>query len=282
MPHLHAMPMSQYHDGSHVGIHGLLEFERYGPEFYKRCVLGQVERKKDSRDKHLGTIGHMLILEDERVFESSVVVRPETYTNKDGETKPWNMNAKACQEWAAEQEAKGLLEITAKERGMLLGMNRAVHAECPHIFRKGMSETTIRCVMDGVPVQCRVDWLVVEGPDKWDWREEVDLKTVDEIESAPWDIRNLNYIRHRAWYRRILALEGVALDAHWLLFVEKHPAHRVWMREVTKEEMDAADAQNMATFARFAECYKKDVWPRLSSAEVQERMRGHAVPDGAM
>jgi hypothetical protein len=39
-----------------------------------------------------------------QLFDQRYVVKPETYTNEDGEVKPWNGNSKTCKAWIADHD----------------------------------------------------------------------------------------------------------------------------------------------------------------------------------
>lgn len=271
------MPDKEYHDGSHVGIHSLLDFEKDGPHAWRLYTHGKPVHFEPSEAMQIGTLTHKLILEGDARFNDSLWVKPKTYTNEKGEIKPWHGGAKACKDQELEAASKGLIAVKAEDVAMMMGMREAVRHEprCAGFFRKGRPEVVIRRTLDGVPVQCKIDWMVVSGFDDqpdFSWEREVDLKTVDDLDSAPYEVWSQGYIRQRAWYRRMIRDEvGVTLPT-CLLFVEKRIAHRVWVRDVTEDELDEADAKNMATFDRLAECWRSDKWPRPTSDEFQARL----------
>lgn len=281
-----------YHDGSHVGIHALLYFEEYGAHAFRQKFKFKDEAFKEDEDDDggalgLGRLAHKLILEDCNINDYAVA-QPDTYTNDRGETKPWNGNANACKEQKDKAIAGGKAWVKHEELVMLGNMRTAIRQEVrsSELLRSGIPEAAIRKVVDGVPVQCRVDWLATmpgtNGQSTFDWKYEVDLKTVGHLSQASGQVWKLGYIRQRAWYRYMLNLEAEAEVnlPSMLVFVEKHPAHRVWVRPIAEDEMVEAHAKNMAALSMLAECWATDRWPRLTSDQFTARMEQAAL-DGA-
>ena len=67
-----------------------------------------------SESKRFGAVVDTLLLTPE-LFESRFAVRPDTYTNEDGEQKPFNANSKTCKTWISEQKDKEILTKTEHE-----------------------------------------------------------------------------------------------------------------------------------------------------------------------
>lgn len=65
----------------------------------------------DSEAKAFGSLLDCLVLTPEQ-FDSRYAVRPATYKNEKGETKPFNLNANVCKQWVEEQ---GAVEIITRD-----------------------------------------------------------------------------------------------------------------------------------------------------------------------
>lgn len=74
------------------------------PAHYQAYLLEEEEKKSDCLI--LGSIVDCLALEPQK-FDSYFAIRPETYTNEKGETKPFNVNAKVCQAVMEQLSASG-------------------------------------------------------------------------------------------------------------------------------------------------------------------------------
>ena len=118
----------------------------------------------DSEAKDYGSLLDLLALTPER-FDERYIVRPETYTNKDKETKPWNSNATVCRDWSELQSAAGkeivrkdaVLEVQAAVAELKADeiLNAFVEASDKQVWVTGewLDEGTGLII----PVQCLVD-----------------------------------------------------------------------------------------------------------------------------
>lgn len=215
----------------------------------------------------IGRATHARILE-RRVLTSAMdpefVVHPAVYLSTKGEEKPWNRNAKFCDDWETANENKTVLKPAWVEN--IERMHDAAFAspDVSEFLSQGKAEVTIRHAdqTTGLMVQCRFDWLRLED------RMFADLKTTCEESMArfPREALNYNYDRQIAWYGRRLAQE---LGEPW---PSERIGHRIiatmktvpWSAQMFKfkpERIAAADAKNQAALIRLKGAWFSNTWP---------------------
>ena len=293
------MAESEYRDGSHFGIHALMDYARMGPKyFYQRHVLRSLVEESDNRDAmDFGKAAHAYILEGEASFEAACAVRPDTYTDAKGAVKPWHGSSNTCKEWKAAQEAAGRTIIAGADFHRLVAMYDAVYddQQASEWLREGFAESVFRTNIHGVPLQCRPDWIIGRADDPASWQGIVDLKTC----------RNLNAFEGTAWragywwqaafylwmvnsYRKSCGIDVSRELPFFLIAVEKEGVHRVKCARIAESAIMLADGGDLgwqATLAKLTENWLRNQWPtgvrpgvyELFAPEYIERLRG-ALP----
>lgn len=264
-------PANEYHRVPMVAIgsHALMDSD---PDaggslamFHAKYIEGFTRPASDALT--IGRATHARILERRDLTSKTdpeFVVHPAVYPTAKGEEKPWNRNAKYCEDWELANEGKTVLKPAWVEN--IERMYDAAHAspDVSEFLSKGKPEVVIRHEdpSTGLLVQCRFDWL------RLDERLFGDLKTTCEESMArfPREALYLNYDRQIAWYSRRLAQE---LGEPW---PSDRISHRIiasmkavpWSAQLFKfkpERIAAADAKNQAALCRLAEAWSANEWP---------------------
>lgn len=264
-------PASEYHriPMAAIGSHALMESDPEAggslAKFHANYIEGITRSATDALT--IGRATHARILE-RRVLTSSTdpefIMHPTVYPTAKGEEKPWNRNAKYCEDWEKANEGKSVLKPAWVDN--IERMYHAAHASADvrEFLSQGKAEVTIRHPdqTTGLLVQCRFDWLRLED------RMFGDLKTTceDTMSRFPREAINYYYDRQIAWYGRRLAQE---LGEPW---PSDRIEHRIiasmksapWSAQLFKfkpERIAAADAKNQAALVRLKEAWHSNTWP---------------------
>lgn len=141
------MPFAEYAKRPGVNASLLKLVHRFSLQHAKSYLDGEFQEESDTLD--FGKCFHSLALEDREVFAEI----PPTYTNADGEAKPWNWNAKACKQWGVDQGDKIPLKA-----GEIAGVRAMAGAVRRVLSMKGRTELSLFAERDGLPVKCRLDF----------------------------------------------------------------------------------------------------------------------------
>lgn len=101
------------------GVYKNVSFEEYisWPCFHKSMVSYALRstyhldhyiktKEKASKEMDFGSLVDCLILEP-HMFKENFSMKPETYVNKAGHTKPWTLKATYCKEWEEQKSLEG-------------------------------------------------------------------------------------------------------------------------------------------------------------------------------
>jgi hypothetical protein len=149
----------------------------------RRWLLGF--EPEDSDAMVWGSLLDCLLLSPDR-FAAEYVVKPSTYTDKDGTEKKWNGNATKCKEWAAEHEGKKLVGADVWDSAQLaierLQADARIHDMLTASKKQVMVTGDFTDAATGVtvPVRCMIDLV----PPEPIWL--ADLKTVRTADAFAW------------------------------------------------------------------------------------------------
>ena len=259
------IPAEEYHaatkENKYTTSHRLNLFRRC-PALYHKHITGEIV-EGDTAAFLMGRAVHVLTIEGEARFAEDYLVADGPTNPKTG--KPYGRETRAFKEWADAQPRP----VIGTEDAALMGkLADAVHAHkaAAEILSAGFAEATVRAVWDGEPVQARLDWV---DPERGIL---ADLKTCQDVDRFPFDIRDFGYVTQLAFYKRVLELAGFAGKAlrAYLIAVEKKEPYRVAVVELyaaTLEDGNYAPpgakygAGNELMIHELQECRAADVWP---------------------
>lgn len=168
---------------------------------------------------------------------------------------------KAAQAERDESRAAGRTPILRKDIEAAEAMRDAIFSNplAASVLSQGEPEVSMyaECPETGVLMRGRADWL----------RDGylVDLKTaagaIDpaEFERTAW---NRHYGLQVAWYRRILALNGVDATPIWVV-VSKDAPHQVYVYQASTEMLERGTDDMYRALELYARCQATDEWPGL-------------------
>lgn len=218
------------------------------------------EEPKQSEPLLFGRAAHHLLLGEEN-FAAHFIIRPETYKDDEGKTKPWSGNARTCKAWLKEAADAGLdvlkLEQLAKIRGMAESLRREplvkagiLNGAIEHsiIWRDEETGVWLKVRPDAIP---NVDMAYA------------DLKTIqditdDGIERAISD--NDLHVQGALVGMACRAVMGREMESFSLVFVEKDRPHCVRVRELMPEDLYLGEEQIRAVLPIFAKAVETGVW----------------------
>jgi hypothetical protein len=220
--------MGEYHASAAIGSSDIRDFLR-SPRLFKDKRDGLVP-DDDTPAKLMGTLTHLAMLEPER-FRQSIAIKPEgmSFATKDG--KEWK------------EAHKGREIIKQDDYTAIHMMQQRMPAECRAALSSGRSEVTVRTMMAGLAVQCRVD--------HWDESADIlyDLKSIDAIENVAREIYKRGYHIQAEWYRRVVATERrrgdtdmLRMPGFVLIFCEKAFPFRWRIVELDPDYVAIAEA----------------------------------------
>lgn len=262
-PYLLDIPADEYHAatkaGQFVTSHQL--------NVFRRCPLEYIQRKrgiiveKDTANFIVGRAVHTLTLEGREAFDREYTVGEGPVNPKTG--KPYGTLTAAYKDWAAQQPhpviATGDFEMMEKLREAV--QNHPIAAD---LLKDGIAEATIRADWNGVPCQSRLDWF---DPSRGIL---ADLKTCQDVDRFPYDVRDFGYVTQLAFYRHMLYLAGYTEKVHcFLIAVEKKEPYRVAVAKIydmtVNEGNTAEDSKygkgNELCLEELKVCQARDDWP---------------------
>lgn len=244
----------EYHararSGEQMSSHMLAVFARCPKEWQMR-VAGAIE-DKPSPAYELGRAAHKMILEGQAAYF-------ETYTVGDGPAnpktgKPYGQESQKWQEWAA--SLPGAV-IGKAEHEAVCAMAASVieHPAAGPLITAGKPEMVALAEVEGVPCQCRVDWLRDDGLI-------VDLKTCADINQFERDaLWKYGYARQLAFYWLTLEAAGVKPKGAHIVAVDKGPLHLCGVWKVAAALLEREKDEARRQLRRFKECQENNQWP---------------------
>jgi len=244
------MTMAEYLARPEMSSSQLKDFKRHGPGRWRDLqALGE----RDSTEAQLwGTCFHSYLLEGRQDW----VVLPETYPKADGTHKPWNSNAKVCQEWEEQWVGYALLSKTEADTircAAMLAFN--VWSPSPG----ALIEHVAVAELNGIPFRCRPDYCLI-----WPGTKDVDVVDVKTtgglLQDWAWEIDKWGYHIQEEIYTRILRANGWKPRFRFLV-VEKNPPHHAMLVALGPETKREAELWVNDALKEFKSCRDKNEWP---------------------
>lgn len=225
-----------------------------------RAKLDGLRNRKPTVAMKMGTLIHAAILEPDKPLPG-VALCPETYTSKEGETKPWNGNAGVCKAWVRAQEEAGLLVLKQREMDDVQGCIRSIQENdwCRSMFADGQGEVSIWSDFAGILARCRIDF-VPEGKDML-----IDIKKVSDGKSDPDSFIRMaidrNYHVQAASYLWHWAQHNDGRTRFVFVVVEDTAPYLVSLVEMPSRLLDEGFAEYRRLMALYGHCVAENRWP---------------------
>lgn len=220
------------------------------PAHYKAALN---RRFSPTTNMSIGSALHCLVLEGQKTYDASYIVKPDDikFTTKEGKA------------WKEEHRRYTILDKEAERK--VLGMAETLKS-LPDFdgtaknYRK-FNEVSIYWDSDGIDCKARLDRVV----DRGDYVEVLDLKTTDSID--PHDFQKkvvgvFNYVFQAAWYAEAASLVYNKPARFTFLGIERDDPFAMGVFTVSEEMM--AEGQRQIRRARkiLKECLKKKTWEK--------------------
>lgn len=226
------------------------------------------EEPKQSEPLLFGRAAHHLLL-GEADFRAHFAIRPETYKDDEGKTKPWSGNANTCKAWLKEAAAANLDVITLPQLAKIRGMAESLKRE-PLVkagILNGAIEHSIiwRDEATGVWLKVRPDAIPNVDMSFADLKTIADI-TDDGIERAISD--NDLHVQGALVGMACRAVLGREMESFSLVFVEKDRPHCVRVRELTPNDLELGEQQIRAVLPIFAKAVETGEWHGPGGGQV--------------
>lgn len=258
------IPADEYHSATkaneYTTSHRLNLFRRC-PALYYKHITGEIV-EGDTAAFLLGRATHTAVIEGHEKFAAEYIVADGPENPKTG--KPYGRETLKFKEWA-EMQTRPV--ISTDDHALMMKMRDAVmaHPIAADLLAAGYTETTVRAVWDGEPIQARMDWF---DPARGVL---VDFKTCADVDRFPFDIRDFGYVPQLAFYKRAVELagyEGPRIRAY-LIAVEKKEPYRVAVAEICHVTLDDGNVAQMGKYGpgnevvlhELQECRAANRWP---------------------
>lgn len=236
----------------------LMEFNRCP----HRWRAGYKEASNGSMD--WGSLVDCLLLQPEQ-FAQRYAVTPATYRSEKGEEKPWNWNAKVCQQWrddlgnseplkpgeyAEAQQACAVLMADEQIREMVQASRKQVM-----VIGEYRDEATSLVI----PLKCLIDLVPPVSV-----KSLADLKTANSAAQFPWKRAVFDHHYHvQAAMELDLYTAATGEDRVGFLHIvqESFAPWEIGKRMLSEEFIRLGRAQYIAALKRYARCLAEDVWP---------------------
>lgn len=229
--------------------------------------------KPDTKSTAWGTLIDTLLLSPDRMSEL-IALCPATYQDEEGNSKPWNFNAKVCKAWKKEQGDKLIVKTTeyAAARDAVKALEK--HKECIYLVANSKTQVfvcaeyaddatglviPVRALLDLVPNRKTVDY----------GKALVDLKTGQSAEYREFEksvFRN-DYDAQAALHRD-LYVEATGEDrTDWLFILqENEPPYEVAdpIPMLSSDYVNIGREKYRQALARYCQCLATKNWPGYS------------------
>lgn len=227
-----------------------------------------------TRAMEIGTVYHTATLEPEKLQEA-YHIRPLTYINDKGQQKPWNGNAKACEQWLEAHSDKPVLKQSELHNLTNLGKAIRENPIAGPIVENLITEVSmfVRCEHTGIMKRGRADGIALDDQNNY---VIADMKFVADAtkEGFQGQYQDLRYWLQAAYYTDILTAIlskqfGVKNPSVRFLFIaaEKEPInqksdiHRVMVYEPTAHEIAMGQNTYLRDLWVYKRCFESGEWP---------------------
>ena len=248
------MPMAEYQAVKALSASGAFVLSEECPaRFWARSPWNEDAVPSETRREFdVGSALHFAVLEPELAAEQVVVIDAKDYRTKQ------------AQSLRDDAYAAGKTPILTKELGLIVAMDKAIHADpyAAALLAAGKaSDSEVSYFWDdevtGTPCKARVDRLAHNGSVL------IDIKTAETAAPRAWQakaFREGHFLR-AAWYLDGWELaSGQCPKRYVFIVVEKEPPHIVMTYELGGRALEWGRMVMRRALNRFAECRVANKW----------------------
>lgn len=202
-------------------------------------------------------------------FEKRFAVRPETYENDKGETKPWSGNSNVCKAWLEAHEGSQIVkpdEVLRAGTAVKLIRDDEQLADCIADSRKQVmltgfyddKETGLR-----IPIKSLLDLVPPSG-------YLADLKTCTNAAPRAWKSQVFNFGYHQQAARHLDLWNAAHSDTRnefRHIVQESFEPFEIGKRMLSAEFISHGRYSYVKALKRYAECLKRDEWPGYDQSD---------------
>lgn len=213
----------------------------------------RANRSTGTQATQFGSAAHCGIMTPE-LFTKSFVAKP---SGMEFRTK----EAKAIRDgWLAD----GMTIVDAETYNEMCAVRHAFFAKKPakeSLAKSLRREATVlwTCEKSGLPCKGRPDWFDAHAV----YDLKVSIEAEKGMDSLRWRAHSNGWLNQLAHNRAGLNANGHGIKVGRLVVIASSPPqeHRVWLLEVTENDMDFLELDNLNTRLGMAECHRTDQWP---------------------
>jgi len=251
-----------YHKTDAISSSMIKSFISDPRSYYGTYVSKEYKPQRNYAAFDIGSAFHSLALEGTDAFNKEFYVVPDGV----GKLK------KADKELRKElkDQNPGKTELSYKDYDLCLRMLEGLNGnyDVKEIMSQGDPEVGFRVKYDGLPYQCRADWLIT-GDDCF---SVMDLKTTSSpIENIAEDIIKYNYHIQAAFYCWVIEkTTGHPVNNWSFVFCEKNYPYQCMSVELGPAVMDAAINKMEIARTNLEHCYLTETFPKAPTSIVLE------------
>lgn len=250
------LPAEQYHAMKDVLSNSMLSQFLISPAHLQAYLRNGIDT---TPAMELGSLIHTCVLEPE-CLDKEYVVAPKF----DKRTKEGKAGSEAFQ---AANVGKKMIDQETYERVSKIIESVYSHDAASAFLQSGKPEGCLFWTDEKTGVKCRarLDYY------RKDQASLVDVKTTVDARANAFQksVAVYGYHRQLAFYARGLKANGLPVDRHILIAVEKDDPFGVMVYEMDPTSLIHADAEIDYAFEQYAECLKTGLWPSYTN-EIQQ------------
>ncbi|MEI7453055.1 MAG: PD-(D/E)XK nuclease-like domain-containing protein [Actinomycetes bacterium] len=262
------MPAEQYHalPGASASI---LRTLWQGTPAHLRLYLDK--REEPSPAMIAGTLAHHYALEP--LAEPPMIIKkPETYTDENGNSKPWHGASKVCKTWEQSQKYNGFQVLSSTDFDNAVNAAKALsdHPITGPVLRDCKTELSLLTwdQTNNVGVRCRMDIIPSQG---FDFLADCKFTNSVDDHQFPRHAYDMGYHIQAALYLFVWnALCGSEDRKKGFKFfaVESKPPHDVKVFACSDEFIAKGWEEVCQLLPTFAKCVRENSWPGSPATEA--------------
>lgn len=224
-----------------------------------RWIRGGEMKDEETSSTIWGSLVDCVLTQPGRL-DDLFAIKPDTYTNDDGEEKPWNANSKTCRAWINQNEGR-----TCISQDFYLKAQRAVAQLLPKVGGLGECDFQVYLKADYrdketglvIPICALIDLVPKEG------RSIADLKTARNANPTKWA-----RVCHDYWYDAQAALyldsynaaTGEDRDQFEHIIQENEQPFEIALATLSVEFINQGRRKYTNALRLYAQCLKSGHW----------------------
>ena len=231
---------------------------------FDRCPSKWIGGYRDEETKSTawGQLVDCLLMEPDGLAKRFIVI-PDTYTNEKGEEKPWNFNAKVCDQWREANRGRIELKKATLERGWVAATILCTDDEIAHVVNTSRKQVMLTGIyLDeetglAIPLRALID---LAPPSKF----LADLKTTNSAHPKDWQRHVYNFGYHMQAARHLDLWNAAHNDNRrdFRHYVQENTEPFEVAKRILSSEFIALGRQQYArALKRYARCLKTGNFP---------------------